>query len=224
MRHTADTRGKFGGRKLIFEINMDRERNKIKKYIVHMTEEQREITEGIFNFHGWDITVQCAGDCESENDNFSSSEERQTSLYEDEQKIRKQTYNSETVRTEESIAVLTENEQNVCIAAEQDGDSRCISCLNNPCVTTNPQSWLGNGRPARVGNNTIRKRLYRKYWTMLDRRGLWYFPEYLDRKEQAMKEAKVQLTQREIMPDCVLKQVRNLYPNPKGVTYMGHNW
>ena len=29
---------------------------------------------------------------------------------------------------------------------------------------------------------------------------------------------------REIMPDCVLLLVRELYPNPVGVPHLGHKW
>jgi hypothetical protein len=30
--------------------------------------------------------------------------------------------------------------------------------------------------------------------------------------------------EREIMPDCVLNQVRALYPNIPGIEYMNHQW
>jgi hypothetical protein len=45
---------------------------------------------------------------------------------------------------------------------------------------------------------------------------------YLERTKRLMLATQVELTVREVMPDCVLHQVRQLYPNPKDVPYMGH--
>ena len=43
-------------------------------------------------------------------------------------------------------------------------------CFCTPCVTLNRQSWLRHGQPAHVGNSGIRKRIYWKFWSMLNRR------------------------------------------------------
>jgi hypothetical protein len=206
---------------------MDTERNKITKYIVRMTAEQKEITEGIFNFHGWDIDIQ--SDSDSEDSNFCLQEDEghtHTCVNIQDENKNETAENSGANIYEENIIAEQESTSNIQLATnEAEGcEGVCVHCFNNSCVTSNPQAWLGGGRTARAGNNIIRKRLYRKYWTMLDRRGLWNLPAYLLRKEKAMREANIQLTQREIIPDCVLYQVRNLYPNPKDVPYMGHHW
>ncbi len=39
------------------KANMAQNDQERKPYIVYMTEEQKEITCGIFNFHGWDIDI-----------------------------------------------------------------------------------------------------------------------------------------------------------------------
>ena len=198
-----------------------------KKYVVYMTEEQKEVVCGIFNFHGWDFdyfdgdeTVDNQASCEqvvsrSECIGQSSVEER---VY---------TVSPERVLEMEPScscdSQVNDKSENSSETATSANDN-CPYCLNSPCVTITPQSWLGSGHPPRPGNNLIRKKIYRKYWTMLDRRGLWSNPLYLKRKQRLMQEAHVHLTVREIMPECVLEQVRGLYPNPKNIPYMGHFW
>ena len=196
-----------------------------KRYIVYMTEEQKTITAGIFNFHGWDIDIQSDGEISDEANNEPS---------------RKCTTASQgnSAQNQESCSLVVLNnlerhqhnlESQINTHANNEAtpissESICPFCLSSPYVTTNPQSWLGDGKPPQPGNNHIRKTLYRKYWVMLDRRGLWRHDIYLQRKERRMNDAHVELTVREIMPDCVLEQVRGLYPNPKDVPYMGHFW
>ena len=62
-------------------------------------------------------------------------------------------------------------------------------------------------------------------------RGAWKDERYLQKKAQlqgqhnANEDIEGWLPSRhEIMPDCVLQIVRHLYPNPKGVPYMGHRF
>lgn len=105
-------------------------------------------------------------------------------------------------------------------------DGSCPYCFCSPCVTSVHQGWLGVGQAARAGNNLLRKTKYKKFWTMIARRGGWSKPAYLRKKEiyLGQKDDRIQWTSREIMPECVLKLVRSLYPNPAGIPYMGHRW
>ena len=136
----------------------------------------------------------------------------------------------------------TSNARQSCESGDHDhedvaalaNEGECPYCLCSPCITTYPQAWLGQGQPPRAGNNTIRKTLYKHFWKVLDRAGLWRDRRYLDRKEYLLEmykraheddEAIVKVgTVREVMPECVLTKVRNMYPNPKKKPYMGHKW
>ena len=58
-------------------------------------------------------------------------------------------------------------------------------------------------------------------------RSSWRHPAYLQKKSAVMErdgvdESVVEVL-REIMPDCVLLLVRELYPNPVGVPYNNNN-
>lgn len=103
----------------------------------------------------------------------------------------------------------------------------CTECLSSPCVTVHHQAWLGPGQRPKAGNNLLRKVRYKKFWKMLDDRGLWRNPVYLKRKQEMYKRevgGEITFIKREIIPNCVLNLVRSLYPNPPGVDYMGHMW
>ena len=98
----------------------------------------------------------------------------------------------------------------------------------SPCVTDVRQQWFWNGQKAHCRHSGIRKRLYRKYWSMMNTRGAWRHPLYLRKRADMMLrdhvDDSVVKVQRDIMPDCVLQLVRNLYPNPHGIPYLGHKW
>lgn len=112
----------------------------------------------------------------------------------------------------------------------------CCYCFLRPCVTTHRQAWLGQGRAARLANRVTRKTLYKKFWSVMEYRGAWNDPRYMEKKAIAVQQAdnqeiivwttgpKARESVREIMPECILKLVRSLYPNPPGVSYMGHKW
>lgn len=107
-------------------------------------------------------------------------------------------------------------------------DQECMYCFCHPCVTSNRQEWLGNGAPPHTRNSTIRKTKYKKFWTMMSRRYAWNHPRYQAKKAAHFNRDEevenIVWTQREIMPECVLSLVRDLYPNPPGRPYMGHKW
>ena len=59
-------------------------------------------------------------------------------------------------------------------------------------------------------------------------RGAWRHPSYVRKKETAMCRDHIAGTVvhvlSEIMPECVLKLVRGLYPYPPDTPYLGHRW
>ena len=71
-------------------------------------------------------------------------------------------------------------------------------------------------------NNGIQKGVYYKlYWKVLNNVGLWNNPRYLAVKVQRANWGECAIShKREVMPICVLVQLRALYANP----YMDHMW
>jgi hypothetical protein len=55
----------------------------------------------------------------------------------------------------------------------------------------------------------------------MDYFGLWKDTRYLEKKVAVGGETAV-WHKREVMPLCVLKEIRDLYPNPSGIPYLGH--
>jgi hypothetical protein len=102
----------------------------------------------------------------------------------------------------------------------------CPNCFLDPCVITRPHNFLGPGRSACDDNAALRRAKYKKYWNMLKYLGAWGKPQYVELRRQAVAAdpAARGQNQREIMPMCVLKRVRSLYPNRPDVPYMGHVW
>ena len=71
-------------------------------------------------------------------------------------------------------------------------------------------------------NASVRRNIYFRYWSCLYNLGAWDIPEYIQKTATAGQG--LVFHKREIMPDCVLKKVRGLYPNPAHIPYMGHKW
>ena len=110
-------------------------------------------------------------------------------------------------------------------ASELDGDRReCVFCFGSPCVTCVRQQWLGHGQDVYKRNSRTRKKLYRKCRSMMNMRGAWRRPLYVRKKETAMCRDHIDGTVvhvlREIMPECVLKLVRGLYPYSPDTPYL----
>ena len=74
-------------------------------------------------------------------------------------------------------------------------------------------------------SSEIRKKLYRKFGSMLNSRGAWRHPLYVRKKTTTMCREHVSETAvhvlTEIMPECVLNLVRGLYPH---TPYLEHKW
>lgn len=116
---------------------------------------------------------------------------------------------------------------------EEYRDGECRECFCVPCVTNYPQRWLGPGQAANPRkpeqNSGLRKKIYKKYWKVLKDRYVWMDRRYQNRRARMIKEVRDRgeepvRVEREIIPDCVLEQVRGLYPNPPDMPYMGHMW
>ena len=94
----------------------------------------------------------------------------------------------------------------------------CIFCRQTRCITTDSQVYLGF-RAAHIQNHVRRRKDYRTFWRSLKKCGLWEDPVYLARKVELGDHDDAV---REIMPKCVVKDVRSRFPNPAGVPYMEH--
>ena len=81
-----------------------------------------------------------------------------------------------------------------------------------------PSKLKAHGQP-RMTNHSKRKGDYKAFYTILKRRGLWRDPVYLQRKEALGCYVE---DVREVMPICVVGNVRKRWPNPDGVPYCGH--
>jgi hypothetical protein len=109
----------------------------------------------------------------------------------------------------------------------------CPYCFLQPCVITHRQSWLIGRKESHTGNRAIRRRMYKKFWSTLYHRDAWKHPLYLMKKQEDLiacfpetvwETGSGHHTDREIMPDCLLNLVRDLYPNLPGQPYTGHKW
>lgn len=94
----------------------------------------------------------------------------------------------------------------------------CLYCRQTPCITTDSREHLGF-RAAHVQNHVRRRKDYKTYWRALKKCGLWQDPVCLARKVELGDRIDAV---RERMPKCVVKNVRERFPNPLGIPYMGH--
>ena len=97
---------------------------------------------------------------------------------------------------------------------------KCVYCRLSPCVLfseTLPSRLRAFGQP-RMTNHVKRKGYSKSFYTILNRRGLWRDPIYIARKEALGCYVE---DVREVMPVCVVEDVRKRWPNPDGVPYCG---
>ena len=180
---------------------------------INVTNEQRDVIRALFGHYDWKLEELNDGNnteynsVENNNQNTSNATEREG--------------NNDTV----SGSVDNDIQSG---AVGQIPDNVCVHCFCDPCVTINPQAWLGNGQNPHPRNSEIRKRIYKKFWKLMNDRNAFSCPHYIQKKSRML--ARVQVDEyvvtvaREIMPDCVLSVVRGLYPNPSPQPYMGHKW
>ena len=94
----------------------------------------------------------------------------------------------------------------------------CQFCLQVRCITLSPFKPQGRSN-ARITNHNKRRKDYRWYWCTLKDCGLWESPVYLVQKEELGCHIDDVW---EVMPHCVIKDVRGRWPNPPDVPYQGH--
>ena len=94
----------------------------------------------------------------------------------------------------------------------------CNFCLRTPCITQSAFKPMASGK-ARITNHTKRRKDYKWFWRTLKDCGLWENTTYLERKQElgCMID-----DVREVMPHCVVRDVRDRWPNPSHVPYQGH--
>ena len=94
----------------------------------------------------------------------------------------------------------------------------CEFCLQRGCITSSAFKPQGRG-DARITNHVKRRKDYKWYWRTLKVCGLWENSIYLERKEEL---GCLIDDVREVMPHCLVKDVRRRWPNPPHVPYQGH--
>lgn len=107
----------------------------------------------------------------------------------------------------------------------------CSHCLCRPCITDEQNRqlwWEDENHEPNERNSFLRKDKFKRFWTNLFHRGTWNDSRYLTRKREALKRDKPRKKyvyhRRDIIPTCVLKLVRQWFPNPSDKPYMGHKW
>ena len=94
----------------------------------------------------------------------------------------------------------------------------CEYCLQTRYITSSPFKPQARGN-ARINNHVKRRKDFKWYWRTLKDCGLWEDPLYQTRKQQLSCHIE---DVREVMPHCVIKDVRERWPNPPHVPYQGH--
>ena len=188
--------------------------------ILKLTLEQYEAISAFFNFNNWDFDAALvANPWEGEEDTNDREENISVSSLAD---------------LDQNQNISNNGQDNAALpVGNPDGEDdnfaegECHYCLCKPCVTINPQSWLGNKTPAHVRNSRIRKEKYKKFWSLLSNQSVWIDPRYQRRKLRLLRRNENSgyvWTKREIMPDYILELVREFYPNSENKPYIGHQW
>ena len=82
-----------------------------------------------------------------------------------------------------------------------DSPNTCPHCHLSPCVVARPPSWLRGSCDASLSNISKRFKLYRRFWTLLGKLGVWNHLSYIVYK---CTKTSV-LDSRDVMPECVLR-------------------
>ncbi|XP_077499239.1 uncharacterized protein LOC144110270 [Amblyomma americanum] len=116
-------------------------------------------------------------------------------------------------------SVSSEQQEDMAEAAA----TRCPECQQDPCIVQQGCVPLPNSQKPLARNAQRRKSFYKKFWSALNRAGLWSDPAYMSAKLAAPGPS-VRRLEREIMPECVIRCLRRLLPNPPEKAYLGHKW
>ena len=121
--------------------------------------------------------------------------------------------------------VVNHSGNNIDAFGQGEGEGECQFCFCILCVTTIRHLWFGGPSRPHARNAQLRKAKHKRFWKMMDDRGAWRHPRYLRKKQRLLQtDEETVVTDREVMPDCILNVVSSAYPNPPGQPYMGHKW
>lgn len=200
--------------------------------LLNVTDEQIEAIQIFINMNEWDKEISVVVENEQHqhcDNNITASNSSQTT--------------SNDSHIVDAVPCETSSEGN---SYATDGRTRhdllkdesqpvCDQCYLQPCVTYYKQGWLVNPKPPQAKNRVTRRRMYGKFWSVMDYRGGWQDYRYIAKKKTELElvgylntstvwQTALGSVRRDIMPDCVLTYVRGLYPNPPGVPYVAHKW
>ena len=118
------------------------------------------------------------------------------------------------------------------LAAALPGFGECPYCFCAPCIVdeANRQRWwpVQNAFPD-TRNRKKRLETYKLFWAAMQNRDAWKDPRYQRKKREALQRdphfsAYVWYHRRDIMPSCIVKQVRRWWPKEDSEEYVGHMW
>ena len=186
---------------------------------LNVSEEQMDTINHLFNHYGWNYDeISRAYSNGSASSSAENSKDR----------------NDVACQTAPQNLPLDDNDDNgyqEYNIPQSPDEEECRFCLCRPCITyeQNRQFWWEDNTEAPCRRNSaLRKEKYKRFWTMMFHRDAWKVPRYQAEKLRALRadprHRKYEWHRRDIMPKCVLSHVRQWFPNPAGVPYMGHLW
>jgi hypothetical protein len=120
---------------------------------INVTNEQRDVIRALFGHYDWKLEESNDG---NNTDNNSSENNNQNT-------------SNATEREGNNDPVSGSVDNDIQSGAVgQIPDNVCVHCFCDPCVTGNPQAWLGNGQNPHPRNSGIRKRIYKKFWKLMN--------------------------------------------------------
>merc|ERR1719186_2291672 len=106
----------------------------------------------------------------------------------------------------------------------------CPTCFLPECIILRHQLWMPTvNYPPSPNNHSVRKELYTRFWGLLSNKKAFQLRPYVQKKMNSLRQLPPHLRRRrrlrrEILPDCVVRRVRQWYPNEGNTAYMGHYW
>lgn len=189
--------------------------NKIR-LTLEFTQEQLETVQHLFGHYNWDF-VEINGSDRNGGSSTCTSSDAST-----------QTLNTETTDPSQQEGDRPPPDFHI---AQDLSEQECGYCFCSPCITseTNRQFWWENEEAGPSDrNHGLRKKNYKRFWTMMFHRDVWNDPRYSRKKLSALQSdprfRRYVWHRRDIMPKCVVNTVRQWLPNPVGMPYLGHFW
>ena len=204
--------------------------------LLNITDEQIEAIKIFINMNEWDSTIQL----EIENGKDQESQEELGSREETSAHCSGTVQAACSANQSHSGAAEAQHTETMMEMGRTKVDlltdptlPMCDQCFLQPCVIHYRQGWLSKPKAPQATNRTSRRRMYKKFWSVMDYRGGWQEPMYLRKKKTELEragylnettvwETAMGSFRREIMPDCVVQLKRSRYPNPPDLPYSGH--